>query len=367
MLLSVLVLFLSLLAPNPFQANPVAVPDSTRPPYLVFTGQGEPSTLDAVLEAMAAADVVYVGESHDDSVAHAIETELLQKAFARYAVQTPAPSDTGSKGRRDRKRSARTSPRSLVLAMEMFERDVQLVLDEYLAGLIRERDFLAASRPWGNYASDYRPLVEFARIHKIPVVATNAPARYVSRVGREGPASLAALDKTARTFVAPLDVNPASEAYGERFRQIMQDMMAAAMRTSAKTDSASAEQAPARPMPADTARTRPAASDAAGSPSPHGTRYTLDAQNLRDATMAYSIVRTLESRRGAMILHVNGSFHSNFGLGTPEHTARMRPKTRQLVVALLSEGYPHFDPETMRGAGDFVLLTDPAVSGHEAE
>src|SRR3954467_8455063 len=68
--------------------------------------------------------------------------------------------------------------------MEMFERDVQIVLDEYLSDLITEQHFLASSRPWGNYKTDYRPLVELAKEKHLDVIAANAPRRYVNMVSR---------------------------------------------------------------------------------------------------------------------------------------------------------------------------------------
>ncbi len=70
--------------------------------------------------------------------------------------------------------------------MEMFERDVQIVLDEYLKNYISESHFISSSRAWGNYKTDYRPLVEFAKQNKIDVVAANAPRRYVNMVSRLG-------------------------------------------------------------------------------------------------------------------------------------------------------------------------------------
>ena len=51
----------------------------------------------------------------------------------------------------------------LVLSLEMFEADNQFVLNEYLAGRITEEEFLAKSRPWPRYKTDYRQLVEFAK------------------------------------------------------------------------------------------------------------------------------------------------------------------------------------------------------------
>jgi uncharacterized iron-regulated protein len=59
--------------------------------------------------------------------------------------------------------ATQSAPRVLSLGMEMFESDVQGVIDEYLAGHIRERDFHTDARCWNNYATDYRPMLEFAR------------------------------------------------------------------------------------------------------------------------------------------------------------------------------------------------------------
>src|SRR5690606_1151623 len=156
--------------------------------FAVYAADGRPTDLDAVVAALGGADVVFLGEIHNDPTAHALQRRLLEAAHRRYGAQRP-----------------------VALALEMFERDVQLVLDEYLAGLVRERDFLEAARPWSSYATDYRPAVEYAKAHGLPVIAANAPARYVSRVGREGLAGLDALPEAARAFLAPLPLAPPSD------------------------------------------------------------------------------------------------------------------------------------------------------------
>src|SRR5437879_6561605 len=99
--------------------------------YRVYDGQGNPATLDAIVKAMAGNEALFLGEQHDDPVAHAIEAELFRRAVSTY-----------SPGRK------------VALSMEMFERDVQIVVDEYLAGLISEQHFLLSSRPWPNYKTD---------------------------------------------------------------------------------------------------------------------------------------------------------------------------------------------------------------------
>jgi len=126
--------------------------------FAVFRGDGEPVSLSDLVDGAAECDVVLLGECHDDRVAHELERYVLTSLAARRA--------------------------SCTLSLEMFERDTQLVLDEYLAGLIREEDLLQDARPWANYASDYRPLVEFAKDVGLRVVAANAPRRYVGAVGR---------------------------------------------------------------------------------------------------------------------------------------------------------------------------------------
>ena len=254
----------------------------------VYAASG-PATLDDVRAAVEAADVVFLGELHDDSTAHVVERLLLAHAVERG--------------------------RSVLLGLEMFETDVQTVLDEYLAGSIRERDVLAAARPWANYEADYRPLVEYARAHGVPVVATNVPGRYASLVSRRGLAALDSLPEAARAWLPPPPIAPASGALAAKFTALMGGMA-------------------------------------------HGSGPTVEgmlaAQNLRDATMAWRIAEALAAGPGALVVHVNGSFHSAGRLGVPEHLARLAPEARVVVVTMdraASDVAPEVDGD------DFVVLT----------
>jgi uncharacterized iron-regulated protein len=201
----------------------------------------------------------------------------------------------------------------------MFERDAQIVVDEYLADLINENNFISASRAWGNYKTDYRPLVEFAKANKIPVIAANAPRRYVNRVARLGRESLNALSPQAKSWLAPLPYAPASEAYKQKFTALMGAM---------------------------------------GQHSPN----MLDSQSLWDATMADSVNKALAQHKNALVIHLNGSFHTENRLGTVEHLQKYNPKTRALVVTMKSvEHFPNFDKTKDENAGDYVILTDPKL------
>ncbi len=309
------VLIVSLLLAAGVIAQPA---DST---YRIYTDAGEPSSVNDVVQAMAEADVVFLGEIHDDPVAHSLQA-LLLAAAKRYDPNRP-----------------------LVLSLEMFERDVQGILDEYLAGLIRERDMLDAARPWGNYATDYRPLVEFARENGLPVIAANAPARYVSRVSRLGPDALDSLSAEAKATLPTLPIVPASPALAEEFTVLMEEMMGAHGSPHSATPDSTASDSTAAPI----------------HPAMPNLDDMLAAQNLRDVSMAEAIAEALDAHPGALVVHVNGTFHSEGGLGVPEHLARLRPGTRTLIITMKpDDAFPDFDPASFRTADTgFVVVTDP--------
>lgn len=280
----------------------------------LYTREGRVATLDDVVAASRLADVVFVGEYHDDPGAHAFERSLLEALM-------PLP--------------GKSPPRPVALSLEMFDVDVQLVLTEYVQGLVREKDFLAAARPWGNYTSDYRPLVELARARRVPVVAANAPHRYVMRVGRYGVAGLDPLALDAKRWVPPSPWPQASVEYDDRFAAFAREALGL------------------------------------GAAGGHGTsvsaRYMFEAQWLRDLTMAHTIATHLSGSPGALVVHVNGLFHSQSGQGTVEALRHYRPGVRPLTVAVVrgTRGVD-FVPAQMAQLADFVVVSATAPSRPEA-
>ncbi len=306
--------------------------DAKKPPtvteehYRVYDADGADATLDKLLERMREADVVFVGEHHDDPVAHHLQALLLRRFHEQRAC---------SAGK----------PRPLALSLEMFERDVQFVVDEYLAGLITEQHFRDSGRAWKNYEKDYRPLVEYAREHKLPVVAANAPRRYVNLVGRLGAGALKDVAEPQRRGLPPLPYAEASPAYAAKFKDVMSKMKReSAPKELVGPPTPDREVGPPTPVPP---------------PKPPDLTKTLQAQSLWDATMAYSVAEFLMKSPRAQVLHVNGGFHSEKRLGVPEHLLRYRPGTSLMVVTILShKAFPKFDPKEMEGLGDFVIVTD---------
>jgi uncharacterized iron-regulated protein len=302
-------------------AKPAAI---TPQHYRVYNSLGWSSSIDEIVAMADGSRVVFLGESHDDPVAHYLEAELLKRITEKY--------------------------KKVALSMEMFERDVQPVMNEYLAGLISEDQLISAGRAWRNYRSDYKPMVDFAKQNKLPVIAANAPRRYVNRVGRNGADSLSAVSEEAKNWLPPLPYYPASKEYRARFVKVMEEgrKEAEEARKKAEEERKKAGTAPA-PKPAMPAQ----------HPTEPDMEKTLAAQSLWDATMAFSVADYLTRNPDSKVVHVNGRFHSERRLGAVEHLNRYRGDARPIVVSIVPDkGFPNFDAKEMQKLGDFVIVTD---------
>ncbi len=267
--------------------------------HQIYDKQGNPANFEQVIEQIGKSNVVFLGEQHDDAVAHALQMQIFKTVFEKYGAV-----------------------RKIVLSLEMFERDVQTVINEYLKNEITETHFLAASRPWGNYKTDYRPLIEFAKGKNLEVVAANAPRRYVNMVTRLGRSSLDALSPEAKRWLAPLPFSEPSEAYAKKFNNLM-----GAMNDSVKQ-----------------------------------TNPMLASQSLWDATMAFSVAEKIKADKNALVIHLNGSFHTENRLGTVEHLLKYQPSAKILVITIRYEdNFKNFDKSKHTDLGDFVILTDAKV------
>jgi uncharacterized iron-regulated protein len=251
-------------------------------------------TADEIADDLANADVLFFGEEHSDSTGHYLEHALFKKLAEKY-------------------------PGKIALSMEMFETDCQNVLDEYLNGFIREKNFITEARAWHNY-KDYRPLIECAKVNQIPVIAANAPARYVNMTNRLGLSSLERLSPVGKSYLPPLPVDTASGPYYDKFLQIM------------------------------------------GGHSAMGGMKMFQAQNLWDATMGWSMARFAKSHKGYKIFQLNGSFHSEEKMGAAAQLKKYAPKIRILNIATYSDdSFDNPDWGKLSKNGDYIILTDPKL------
>jgi len=297
-------------------ANPALLPPVEGTDFAVFRGDGTPSDLETAIAEAGEVEVVFFGEQHDDQMTHRLQTEVLRRLFMSYE-SGPMTGPSPHPGREGVATPQLGGDRTVVLSLEMFERDVQYVVDEYLADLITESHFLASARPWDFYEERYRPAVEFAKAHRLPVVAANAPRRYVNRASRLGRESVAELPESARAFLPPLPYFEGTAAYRAEWDALM------------------------------------------GPGAVHGAADPFHGQTLWDATMAYSVAQALDRYENPLVLHFAGSFHVENFTGTPEALEHYRPGTRRMVlVGVPSEDLTAFT-DAHRGLGDFVFLTRP--------
>jgi uncharacterized iron-regulated protein len=232
------------------------------------------SDFDAMVAALAKADVVFVGEQHDDPNTHKLERGLL---------------DGLAKLRGD-----------IIVSLEMFERDTQARLDQFLGGRIPEADFLATSRPWPRYATDYKPLVDLALERKWPVIAANIPRFMASEISKAGLGVLENKSESEKEWFAHDWDCPVDDEYYRKFKEAMESHTGA------------------EEMP----------------------RFYA-AQCLKDETMAESIAHAWSAAFKArpsvrpLVVHYNGSFHSDYGLGTAARTKGRLPEAKVVTVTVL--------------------------------
>ena len=278
---------------------PISVPGVR----VVDVSTGADRSFEWLASRLASSDVVFFGEQHDDPETHRVEFGLLD-ALSR-------------------------SGRPVVLSLEMFERDAQPLLNDYLAGRVSEADFLAKTRPWDRYITDYRPMVELAKSKGWPVVASNIPRPMASAVGRKGLAALDTLTPDERTWAAK-DIQCPEDAYRARFMETMRGHSSGS---------------PA-PSPGDTLPTAVA------------NRFYF-AQCIKDETMAESIVEAMKRAPGnALVVHYDGAFHSDYRQGTADRVRRRAPDLRLAVVTAV----PVTDQSTATladhaGRADYIIFT----------
>lgn len=279
--------------------GPSAVDTSRWTPHRVYhAASGAFSDLESLALAASKVDIVFLGEQHDDPGTHAMQRAILESVSRRRG--------------------------DVMLSLEMFERDVQGAIDAYVRDWISEDSMLAVSRPWPRYATDYRPLVEYARAKGWPVVAANVPRPIAAAVARGGLEVLDTLAAADRRLYGR-EISCPDDRYRVNFFGAMGGHPSGA-------DSVEA----ARRMQ----------------------RYYL-AQCIKDETMAESIVIAREATGGSrLVVHVNGSFHSDYGDGTAERVRRRLPAAKTLVVtAVPVADLDAIDPSQDRDRADWIVYT----------
>ncbi len=220
-----------------------------KPAYQLFKNNGEVANYSEMIKDLANSDMIFFGESHTNPISHWMQLEMSKSFFDIKGEE-------------------------LFFGAEMFESGNQLVINEYLKGLYPEDKMIPEiTNMWGNYQTDYQPLVEFAKENNLRFIATNIPRRYASMINKMGIDALKELSPEALALIGP-DLkkyfDPTVKAYAEM-------------------------------------------SDNMGDHVPPNMLNIQTAQAAKDASMAHFSLKNFNT--GNLLFHFEGSYHSNYGQG----------------------------------------------------
>lgn len=262
--------------------------------YQLFDLKGKKTTYAKMFKKALESDVILFGELHNNPVCHWLQFELTSDLFDEKKDQ-------------------------LVLGAEMFERDGQLILDEYINGHISTRSFETQARLWPNYETDYKPLVEFAKENELLFIATNIPRRYASIVFKQGFEGLDSLDKHAKMFFPPMPVPYDADLPGYKSMLEM-----------------------------------------GGGMGGHASDNFPKAQAIKDATMAHFIIQNLPE--GKLFLHYHGTYHSNNFEGIMWYLNEYKPGLKIMTIASVEQDDVDGLEEENEELADYILVIPSSMT-----
>ncbi|KNB60817.1 MULTISPECIES: ChaN family lipoprotein [Chryseobacterium] len=241
--------------------------------YQFYDQKGKEIKTDKLVRELAKYDVVFFGENHNNSINHWLQLKITEALYEKKNGQ-------------------------LILGAEMFERDNQAQLDQYVEGKIDAKTLKDSARLWNNFSTDYKPLVDFAKNKKLKFIATNIPRRYASKTAKEGIESLNALPEKDKVYMAELPIKVTLETPGYPEMKTMMGEHA------------------------------------------DGTKVMnfISAQAVKDATMAESILKNYNA--GKTFIHYNGNFHSKEFGGIYWYIRQKNPNLKMAVISVFESENP---------------------------
>jgi len=259
--------------------------------FVLFDSKGKKTTYNQLFEEATKVDIILFGELHDNPICHWLQRELTQDLY-------------------------NTKKENLIIGAEMFEADDQIAINEYLGGRLSEKTFKDEVKLWTNYATDYKPLMEIAKINKLKFIATNIPRRYANMIYSRGESCLDSLDTDAKKWIAPYPIK--YDGNLKCYKEIFEN---------------------------------------AGG---HGGENLPKSQAYKDATMANFILKNWS--KGKTFIHYNGAYHSNYHQSIEWYLKQQNPNLKVLVIsATEQEDNSILDKETF-DSGDFIICTPSSLT-----
>ena len=205
---------------------------------------------------------------------------------------------------------------NLILGAEMFEADDQIALTEYLQGKLSDKTLKDEVKLWPNFKTDYKPLLDFAKTNQLNFIAANIPRRYANLVYNKGLDKLDSLDSEAKKWICPLPIKYDStlKCYKEIF-------------------------------------------ESAGG---HGGENLPKSQAVKDATMAYFILKNWTKEK--TIIHYNGTYHSNYHQGIEWYLKQKNQNLKIFTIGSTEQIAIDTLAKDAVGLADYIICTPESMT-----
>lgn len=244
---------------------------------------GQSLKLEDVINAVSEKPIIYIGERHTNYEDHKVQLELIMEMSRRG--------------------------RKIAIGMEMFQKPFQKAIDDYLSGVISEREFLKKTEYFKRWKFDYnlyREIIDFAKANNIPIVALNLREEIIKKVSEGGLDALT--DKEKKEI--PHDMDMYDEAYKERLKTVFELHEKSRIKDF---------------------------------------EYFRQSQILWDETMALSIAEFMNNNPDYQMIILVGEQHIIYDSGIPKRAFRLNGKDYATLINGISE---KFDNDI----GDFILF-----------
>ncbi len=162
-------------------ASPYQDIDEIEDGKIVHLPTGIEVSEERLLDILATARIIYVGEAHDSLADHQIQLAILKGLWKRF-------------------------PGRVAVGMEMFRRPVQADLDRWVGGGMEDKEFQKTwYENWGIDDGYYKALLLFIRENKIPLIALNASREMENKIKIKGFKGLSPEDQKGMPEVDPDD------------------------------------------------------------------------------------------------------------------------------------------------------------------
>lgn len=252
--------------------------------FVIYNSKGKKVSYKKMQKVLLAQEFVFFGEYHDNPISHWLELEILEDLTDQHGEK-------------------------LQVGFEMFEQDQQMLLNDYMNGLLTDKQFEDSCRLWPNYKTDYKPLIMHAKANKLYCIASNVPRKYASLLFKKGRSALDTLSAEEKAYLPPLDfvIDTTLSQYAS-LKEMEQHM---------------------------------------------GGGFLMEAQALKDAAMAYFLL--LNRKEGNVVYHVNGAYHSDYQQGIVWFVRKAKPNAKiATITTVTQEDITKLDKENLSKA-DFII------------